>query len=121
MTSPCVRFGVLSVTGIALLAFGAFAVYANEFVAWLIAVNIVDVVMYRYDKAVAGSTHLRVPEIILHALTLLGGAPGSALAMWGIQPRHKTQSPDFLLRFYLIVALQVVALVAFLFLQWNRV
>lgn len=110
MGNPYFRFGLLSLIGIAMLMLGALAVFSNLLLAWLLAVNVVAVAMYRYDKAIAGSTRTRVPELILHALTALGGTPGSAFAMWVMRPRHKTQSPNFRLRFLLILTLQIAAL-----------
>ncbi len=64
-------------------------------------------VVYRYDKMVAGSGRSRVPESRLLLLALVGGTPGAYIAMYLMQPRHKTRKLSFLLPFWGIVALQV--------------
>jgi uncharacterized membrane protein YsdA (DUF1294 family) len=54
--------------------------------------------------------NLRVPEWALLLLALAGGSPASMLAIV-IPPRHKSRDDWFLFRFFLILALQVVALI----------
>lgn len=78
---------------------------------WLLAINIITVVVYRYDKLVAGSGRSRVPESRLLLLALGGGSPGGYIAMYLMRPRHKTRKLSFLLPFWGIVALQIAGLV----------
>ncbi len=82
----------------------------NPFLAWLVAVNIVAIAMYRYDKSVAGSARTRVPERVLLLLEAIGGTVGAAIAMWVLRPRHKTKSVGFLFWFVLILLLQAAAI-----------
>ncbi|BDU17740.1 DUF1294 domain-containing protein [Lysobacter auxotrophicus] len=76
-------------------------------VAWL-ALNAVTVLVYGYDKAIAGGTRRRVPERVLLALALLGGSPGALLSM-GLF-RHKTAKASFRRAMMLIVVGQLALL-----------
>ena len=75
--------------------------------AWL-ALNVATVLVFAYDKAIAGGARRRVPERTLLTLALLGGSPGALLAM-GLF-RHKTAKAGFRRAMMLIVAAQVVVL-----------
>ncbi|HEY5805636.1 MAG TPA: DUF1294 domain-containing protein [Lysobacter sp.] len=78
--------------------------------AWLLAFNAVTVLVYGYDKAIAGGRRRRVPERTLLGLALCGGTPGALLAMWAF--RHKTAKRSFRNAFALVVAVQVIAAIA---------
>jgi len=43
---------------------------------WLVALSVITFLLYGYDKGQAKLGGLRVPEIVLHVLALLGGFPG---------------------------------------------
>ena len=75
---------------------------------WL-ALNAVTILVYGYDKAIAGGTRRRVPERTLLTLALLGGSPGALLAM-GLF-RHKTAKATFRRAMMLIVGAQCALLV----------
>lgn len=75
--------------------------------AWLLAFNAVTVLVYGYDKAIAGGRRRRVPERTLLGLALCGGTPGAMLAMWLF--RHKTAKRSFRNAFAFIVAAQAIA------------
>jgi uncharacterized membrane protein YsdA (DUF1294 family) len=85
----------------------------NLAIAWLVSVNTVAIVLFRYDKLVAGSGRTRVPEAVLLLLEALGGTAGAAIAMWFIRPRHKTQSGGFIARYFLVLFLQLAAILMF--------
>jgi len=74
---------------------------------WLASVNAITFVYYGYDKVRARGTESRVPELVLHGLSFLGGSPGAYLAMWLF--RHKTIKGSFRILFWCIVVLQVCA------------
>lgn len=76
-------------------------------IIWLLAINIITVVTYRYDKNIAGSSRKRVPERGLLLLALIGGSPAAFIAMYLMRPRHKTRKLAFLLPFWLIVIGQI--------------
>jgi uncharacterized membrane protein YsdA (DUF1294 family) len=81
--------------------------------AWIIGVSIASFGTYGYDKSIAGRGVTRVPEVVLHALTALGGTIGSFAAMQIF--RHKTQKKPFLIVFWAIVTVQIVVIVLLVF------
>jgi uncharacterized membrane protein YsdA (DUF1294 family) len=78
--------------------------------AWLLAYNAVTVLVYGYDKAIAGGHRRRVPERTLLGLALCGGTPGALLAMWLF--RHKTAKRSFRNEIVLVIAVQLIAVIA---------
>lgn len=114
MTNPYWRFGFWSLAVAVALTLLVFALYQNPILAYLLGINAVAVGLFRYDKLIAGSQRTRVPEKILLFLEAIGGTVGAAFAMWGIRPHHKTQSIDFLVWFFLILILQLMAIVLFI-------
>ncbi len=78
--------------------------------AWLLAFNAATVLVYGYDKAIAGGRRRRVPERTLLALALCGGTPGALLAMWLF--RHKTAKRSFRNGLALVIAAQLIAVIA---------
>lgn len=76
--------------------------------AWWLAINVATVLLFGYDKAIAGGRRRRIPERTLLGFALLGGSPGALLAM-GLF-RHKTAKPTFRRAMGAIVAAQLVAL-----------
>jgi uncharacterized membrane protein YsdA (DUF1294 family) len=116
--SPYYRFGLLSL-GLAILLMitiiGFYGVsWGAILLAWLMAINLVTLLVYRYDKFVAGKGHTRVPEVILLGLALLGGSPMAYIAMYQLKPRHKTQSSGFLAGYWAIVAVQIIGLLLYI-------
>ncbi len=79
--------------------------------SWIFGISLASFGTYGYDKAIAGRNVTRVPEVVLHLLTLLGGTLGSFLGMQIF--RHKTQKRSFRLVFWAIVAIQVVVIILF--------
>ncbi len=80
--------------------------------SWIIGVSIASFFTYAYDKSIAGHGITRVPEVILHLLTALGGTIGSFAAMRIFH--HKTLKRPFQLIFWAIVAIQVVVIILLL-------
>ncbi|MCE5193192.1 MAG: DUF1294 domain-containing protein [Candidatus Cryosericum sp.] len=74
--------------------------------AWLLAITVVTFLTYGYDKLVAGSGAMRVPERVLLTLAFAGGTVGALLGMRLFH--HKISKESFLQRFWLTVALQIV-------------
>jgi uncharacterized membrane protein YsdA (DUF1294 family) len=67
----------------------------NPYWVWLIVVNVVTFLFFRYDKRQAGNAGAtRVPEVILLGMELLGGVVGGLAGMI-MPPRHKTRKPVF--------------------------
>lgn len=83
--------------------------------AWLIAITGITFSTYGYDKAVAGSGALRVPEKALLALALAGGTLGAWAGMSFF--RHKTAKQSFQFKFVLLVIAQIALIVAYFYLR----
>jgi uncharacterized membrane protein YsdA (DUF1294 family) len=84
----------------------------------LAGINVATMVLYGYDKAVAGGARLRVPENVLHLLAFLGGSPAALLSQ--VLFRHKTLKPSFRRTWWLIVALQIAMLAAGAWIAWKN-
>ncbi len=80
--------------------------------SWIIGISLASFFTYGYDKSIAGRGVTRIPEVVLHLLTALGGTVGSFLAMRLFH--HKTQKRSFQLVFWTIVAIQVIVIVLLL-------
>ena len=87
------------------------ALYAS-----LIGMSFIAFVFYGYDKRQAIRNRLRVPEVILHMLALLGGTPGAFLGQ--LVFRHKTKKLRFRIVFLAIVLLQ--AGIGFCYWRYRR-
>jgi uncharacterized membrane protein YsdA (DUF1294 family) len=85
--------------------------------ALLAGINGATLVLYGYDKAVAGGNRVRVPERVLQGLALLGGSPAALIGQQLF--RHKTAKAPFQKVFWIIVILQLVALGAWVW-CWKR-
>jgi uncharacterized membrane protein YsdA (DUF1294 family) len=85
---------------------------------WLVAVNLIALGYYGYDKACARRSARRVPEVVLHGLALVGGSPGAFLAMRLF--RHKTIKSRFRFAFGAIIVLQVLLALWIGWLLWRR-
>jgi uncharacterized membrane protein YsdA (DUF1294 family) len=79
--------------------------------AWLIAINLVALLTFGYDKSIAGSHRLRVPERVLLWLALILGSLGAWLGMQVFH--HKTIKGSFRRRFWLVVIIQVVVVILY--------
>ena len=78
---------------------------------WVLAISLTAFIAFGFDKLSAISHWLRVPELVLIGLTLMGGTLGALLAM-GIF-RHKTAKRSFQWRFWLAVAVQATLIAAY--------
>lgn len=108
--SPFILFGAVSAFIIILVA--GYLYLGQElhlFLAYLVAVNLTTLIMYGYDKTIAGSGKLRIPEWVLHSLAIIGGSP-TALAAQKLF-RHKTIKKSFQLTYWAIVFIQVVGII----------
>ena len=106
------RFGV--VTGAAAIALAlllALGLALDGLLSWLIAINIVTLLAYGYDKAIAGSEHTRAPERVLLALALVGGSVGAWVGMTLFH--HKTAKASFQRKFWVVVVVQVILVVLY--------
>ncbi len=80
---------------------------------WVLAVNLVTLAYYGFDKSRAQNGGRRVPEVVLHGLAVCGGSLGAYLGMRLF--RHKTLKSSFRFVFWFITVLQVVLIVAIVY------
>ena len=94
--SPYTFFGTIA-TAFSLLLVLLLVVVTdlNWYIAWIIGCSIVTFFFYGFDKRRSKSSDERVPEIVLHILSLMGGFPGG----WAGRAyfRHKTLHTSFLI------------------------
>jgi uncharacterized membrane protein YsdA (DUF1294 family) len=81
---------------------------------YLIGINVATFALYGYDKSSAQREGGRVPERVLHGAELFGGTPAAFIAQRVFH--HKTQKGSYQIRFWLIVAVQVIVVI---FLWWS--
>ena len=88
---------------------GTFLYYGLHWaLSYIAAINLATMLTYLYDKSISHTEAVRVPEKVLHLLSILGGSPGALLASKLF--RHKTQKTGFQLVQWLIVLIQVAIL-----------
>ena len=79
----------------------------------LLSINMSTLLMYAWDKAIAGKSLTRVPEIILHSLALLGGSP---MALIGQKVfHHKTRKSTFQAWQYGVITIQILLIVLYIY------
>ncbi|PKB16736.1 DUF1294 domain-containing protein [Flavobacterium sp. 5] len=71
-----------------------------------LVVNLIAFVLMGYDKKLAQNNKRRISEKTLLAFVSIGGTFGSGLGM--LLFRHKTAKTSYLLKFWLIVAVQIL-------------
>lgn len=80
--------------------------------AWILGVNVVTFFYYGWDKRAAQDEQQRIPERTLHYLAVAGGSFGAILGRRAF--RHKIRKGSFLVRAWTIIAIQVLAVLAYL-------
>ena len=77
----------------------------------LLVINGWTILRFWQDKQRAQAGARRIPESDLLGLALIGGSPGALLARHLF--RHKTRKEPFTTQLFIIVALQIGALIGF--------
>jgi uncharacterized membrane protein YsdA (DUF1294 family) len=104
-SSPVAIFLLVALVIVGAVAGGGLYYSIPALLGYFVGINLATVLLYGYDKAVAGGQRLRVPEKVLHLLALFGGSPAAFLSQ--VLFRHKTVKLSFRRMFWLIVALQI--------------
>ena len=94
-----------------LVALAALAAVGRLEMSWLAlyyGVSIITYGAYARDKTAAQNARRRIPESQLHLMSLIGGWPGALIAQTLL--RHKTSKPSFLIRYWLTVIVNCIAL-----------
>jgi uncharacterized membrane protein YsdA (DUF1294 family)/cold shock CspA family protein len=102
--SPYLIFGLISLFSI-LAIFTYASQHMQILIAYLVGINITTFMLYGYDKFISSGEKLRVPELNLQVLSLLGGSPAALMAQKFF--RHKTIKGSFQIIYWLIVILQI--------------
>jgi uncharacterized membrane protein YsdA (DUF1294 family) len=94
-----------------LVALAALAAVGRLEMSWLAlyyGASIITYGAYARDKNAAQNAHRRIPESKLHLMSLIGGWPGALIAQALF--RHKTRKTSFLIRYWLTVIVNCIAL-----------
>ena len=102
--SPYLLFGLISFFTVIAIFFYA-SKQMETLLSYLLAINLSTFLLYGYDKFISSTEKLRVPEINLQTLALLGGSPAALIAQKFF--RHKTIKGSFQIVYWLIVVGQV--------------
>ncbi|ERM58236.1 DUF1294 domain-containing protein [Vibrio cyclitrophicus] len=82
---------------------------SKALLAWYLVIGVVTFFVYAKDKRAAINGNWRVPEKILHILSVAGGWLGALIAQDKL--RHKTQKQPFRAIYWLTVSMNVAAFV----------
>lgn len=75
---------------------------------FLLAINIFAFLLMGYDKKLAQTRKRRISEKALLTSAMIGGSIGSGIGM--LYYRHKTSKNSYLIKFWGIVIVQIIAL-----------
>lgn len=78
--------------------------------AYLLIINAAGFLLMRADKRRAKKERWRIPESTLLSVAAAGGSVGALIGMYTF--RHKTKHPRFTVGIPLILALQIILLIA---------
>ncbi len=110
---PVRRFGMITFSVALLLAAVIWWYFSFDVVlSWLIAITLVTFLTYGYDKTIAGSSRMRVPEKVLLALTFAGGTLGAFVGRSLF--RHKTIKASFRVQLWWVVGFQVLLVLVYI-------
>ena len=110
---PFTLFAILTFgASLALTAAWLLWLRLDPLLSWLLAVNLVTFLTYGYDKRIAGSGRMRVPERVLLLLALAGGSPAALLGMRLFH--HKTAKSSFQQKFWLVLLAQAILVIIYL-------
>ena len=84
-------------------------------IIYLFAINIITFLLYGLDKQKAKQNRWLIPEKVLLGAAVLGGSIGALLGMRMFH--HKTQKWKFKLGVPVILALQIAAMIYFVFVK----
>ncbi|MBK8797378.1 cold shock and DUF1294 domain-containing protein [Caldilinea sp.] len=113
--SPYRLFGGLAVVAtLVLMTIGLFVFSLSWLWVYWLAINLTTLALYLYDKTVAGSGALRVPERILHAAELCGGTPAGLVGQRVLH--HKSAKGSYQRTFWIIFVVQIIVIAGLYFL-----
>lgn len=87
-------------------------------ITYLVAINLLGIIVTVADKKKAIKGKYRIPELDLWIIALLGGSLGTYITMKIV--RHKTKHKNFMIGIPIIIIIQLVtSIFAYIFLGWN--
>lgn len=112
-TKPYIFFGCLSLGVAALTAYLMWGeAHLDLGVSALVGINAAGLVLMGFDKSLSRSSSMRVPEVIIYTLALLGAVPGIIVGVHVFKHKTKKASFQFTLLLVLVAQLAVLRLVA---------
>ena len=84
-------------------------------IVYFLGVNLAGFIVFAIDKSRARRNAWRTPEATLFLFAIFGGSIGSLLGMYTF--RHKTQKPKFYIGIPVILGIQILIILYFLFLS----
>ena len=88
-------------------------------IAYLIAINLLGLILMGVDKIKAKRRKWRIPEATLFLVAAIGGSIGSIAGMYIF--RHKTKHMHFVIGMPVILALQLIAAAILVFAPLNLI
>ena len=88
-------------------------------IAYLIAINLLGLILMGVDKVKAKRRKWRIPEATLFLVAVIGGSIGSIAGMYIF--RHKTKHMHFVIGMPVILALQLIAAAILIFAPLNLI
>lgn len=85
--------------------------------SWIISITLVTFAAFGFDKAMAKASRARIPESVLLALTFAGGTMGALLGRYMFN--HKTSKKSFRAKFWVVVLIQILVVVAYYYLKFR--
>ena len=111
--SPYLIFGLLSLLTTAITyAYCYLYQPISHILGYLVAINFTTFLLYGYDKFIASSDRLRVPEWNLHGVAILGGSVAGLVSQQLF--KHKRVKKSFQLVYWVIVIIQIGVIYTFL-------
>ncbi len=104
--SPYTIYGITALILIIIFIISFSSISLSIIISYLISINLVTFLYYGFDKLIAGSESVRIPELVLHSLALAGGSPAGLLAQKLF--RHKTIKTSFQITYWAIVIIQII-------------
>jgi uncharacterized membrane protein YsdA (DUF1294 family) len=114
-TNPYLLYGIITfLPAISLTLILATPSNSEIILVWLLVINVITFFVYGYDKLIAGSDILRVPELILLLQVLSGAFVLAPIARMVF--RHKTQKLSFRIKFWIAEIVCITWIVLYLIL-----
>ncbi len=83
--------------------------------SYVVSINIVTAIFYIFDKIISSSKIIRVPEILFHIFSVIGGSLSAIISQTIF--RHKTKKVTFQLLSVIIFIIQLSIFLYFFFIN----